>query len=239
MGVFDFPTDVLPELEHCHWCATTHAGGPEDCPDVRAMEAASGPEVPSPAGPARADAALPSGPAASPGVLPPAGPCRSLDGELDVCGCPLYWLDAYGRLHCWACEPPGAPALVRRRLRVVLAPGGSFAWEHDAREAAAVSEASEWDVHELPDGWTVIQRRIRPSRFCQPIPIEQSIDDWWREAGERAATERRAVEFDRARWAGAQSAAEKNAAAENASKKTAAKKRAEKKPASKLAGFDK
>lgn len=221
--------------------------------DMRNRQPAPSPVAPSPAGPAPqatsgvaeatfrvAPASEP--PAQSPAGLPPARPCRALDASLDVCGCPSYWIDAYGRLHCWACEPPGAPAMVRLRMRVVSLPAG-LTWEVQQpggdwrrKRAPGDADADEWDVHELPDGRLIIQRRgVRLA-----IPITQSIDDWWQEQGDREAAARRTIEFDRSRRAAAGefSGAEKNA--QPAQKKAGEKKRAEKKPAAgELAGFEK
>ncbi len=61
--------------------------------------------------------------------LPPAGPCSK-------CGCPIAWLDAYGKIHCSACRPATIPAAVRRRLIVV---GGG----EDARWADLAEERQE------------------------------------------------------------------------------------------------
>ncbi len=67
---------------------------------------------PPPATPAAAMTASGSPP------LPEAAVCtrQRPDGP---CLCPVFWLDAYDRIRCEYCQPPLAPAMVRRRLLVV------------------------------------------------------------------------------------------------------------------------
>ena len=56
------------------------------------------------------------------GNLPAAAPCQS-------CGCPLFWLDPYGRVRCAECSPPPSVNVQRGDLHV-LAIDGSFEWSH-------------------------------------------------------------------------------------------------------------
>lgn len=44
-----------------------------------------------------------------PADLPPAAICQT-------CQCPVFWLDAYGGLHCFECSPPRTSKMVKRRL---------------------------------------------------------------------------------------------------------------------------
>ena len=56
------------------------------------------------------------------GKLPAAAPCQS-------CGCPLFWLDPYGRVRCAECSPPPNVNVQRGDLHV-LAIGDAFEWSH-------------------------------------------------------------------------------------------------------------
>jgi hypothetical protein len=71
--------------------------------------------------------------------LPPAAACAKVrpglgpGGADGPCTCPVFWLDAYGKLRCSDCQPPPIAAMVQRRLMVVGATDGLF-WEEIQRE---------------------------------------------------------------------------------------------------------
>jgi hypothetical protein len=161
---------------------------------------AAAPEMPiHPAGPA-APAATPQ----SNQTLPPPAPCGNRAEPLDLfadpadqsrpCGCPLFWVDAFGNVHCRSCRPPLRAAMARQRLSVVTTAAG-YAWEdRETRERLSGDDGSPIATPDpaaypvlvklLEDreaGWAIVQRRDRRNH----IPIDMTLDEWWRLNGSR------------------------------------------------------
>lgn len=214
MGLFDYPDDTAATPPE----APSPAGPPaRSAPPRPAAPGATAAPPPRPSAPVRATSPQAAA-AAIPASLPPAGPCRALDANIDVCGSLWYWADAYGRVHCKHCQPWAVPGQVRALLTVRPLPDGEFAWEHELQQLQQAD--TEWREVELPDG------RVAYARG-RGLPVEQLTDEWWRAAGERQDELLRLAAFDRQRMAGkismTENAAEKNAAKNSGSKNSAAK----------------
>jgi hypothetical protein len=148
------------------------------------------------------------------GPLPPPAPCGNVPAPLDLfadpaeqprpCGCPLFWIDGFGNLHCHACRPPLRCAMARQRLSVVTTSAG-YAWEDwETRERLTGDDvkpdaAPDPDAHPvlvklLDDDemyWAIVQRRDRNNH----IPIDMTLDAWWKLNESRQAEAMKAREI--------------------------------------------
>jgi hypothetical protein len=157
---------------------------------------------------------LPTG--QQPAARPPLTPCQSHippadlfgDGSPSVCGCRHFWRDAYGNIHCGACQPPANRSLVRGYVWVapdgqnVAIPaggrgdaavdgvGGRLAGLSGGPGSAGPTEPPNagLDGRSLPPSAPLFigDRRAKLRLICQQQPGEL-YEDWWERAAEADA----------------------------------------------------
>jgi hypothetical protein len=139
---------------------------------------------------------LPTG--QQPAARPPLTPCQSHippadlfgDGSPSVCGCRHFWRDAYGNLHCGACQPPANRSMVRGYLWIapdwqpVAIPAGGRVDVAGGVAACPATGVPESASEKPPAGWPppaplfIGDRRAKLRLWCQQQPGE-SFEDWW------------------------------------------------------------
>jgi len=63
------------------------------------------------------------------------------------CGSPDFWIDVYRGVHCRGCDPPSAPSLVARIVRVVGEPGQFTWWSTDEAGPRGARDELDGDDH--------------------------------------------------------------------------------------------